>query len=129
MSDLSGYCIYTMRHSSVLDAQANANGPHTLTEHKIWKTGHLLWTEAKRSGERMALLLSGAEADTGIIYWAYIDDITIDDLTGTTCTYSDLRPVTPRRKLSSLRLRSTGRPLSDDYIRPYAICRTPSFLA
>jgi len=30
---------------------------------------------------------------------------------------------------SSLRLSAFGRALSDDYIRPYALCYTPDFLA
>jgi hypothetical protein len=130
MGNLSSFCVYTMRHSAQLQAQARTSGAHVLTERKAWTTGHLLWDQARRSGERMALIFSAAEADLGLIYWATIDDITIDegDRT-TTCTYSNLKAITPARPQSSLRLRSTGRPLSDDFIRPYAICHTPAFLA
>ncbi len=74
--------------------------------------------------------LSGAEKNTGLIYWATIDDITIDEESRTTaCTYSDLRSIVPYKPKSSLRLRSTGQPISEDFIRPYAVCRTPAFLA
>jgi hypothetical protein len=73
-------------------------------------------------------VFSGAEDETGLIYWAAIGDIAIDEQTRTTCTYSDLRPITSRRSKSSLRLRLTGRPISADLIRPYAICHTPDFL-
>ena len=43
-------------------------------------------------------------------------------------SFTDLRRIEPPRPLSALRLSSTGNPLSDNYIRPYAICRTPDFL-
>jgi hypothetical protein len=119
-----------MRHSAKLHAQVKTSRAHVLTEGKAWATGHLLWDQARRSGEVMALIFSAAEDDAGLIYWATIDDITIgeDDRT-TICTYSNLKPITPARTQSSLRLRSTGRPLSEDFIRPYAICHTPAFLA
>ena len=77
----------------------------------------------------MPVVFSGAEDDTGLIYWAIIDDIRIDEINRTTtCTYSDLKPITPARPKSSLRLKTGNRPLSENSIRPYAICYTPAFL-
>jgi hypothetical protein len=130
MGNLSSFCIYTMRHSAELHAQARTSKAHLLTEGKAWTTGHLLWDQARRSGELMPLIFSAAEDDTGLICWATINDITIDEEDRTTtCTYLNLKAITPARPKSSLRLRSTGRPLSEDFIRPYAICHTPAFLA
>lgn len=130
MGDLSSFCVYTMLHSAKLHTQAKTSDAHVLTEVKAWATGHLLWDQARRAGELTPLILSGAEDDTGLIYWATIDDITIDDADRTTtCTYSNLKTITPPRPKSSLRLRSTGQPLSKHFIRPYAICHTPVFLA
>jgi hypothetical protein len=130
MGNLSSFCVYTMRHSAELQAQAKTSGAYVLTEGKAWVTGHMLWDQARRSDERMAVIFSGAEDDTGLIYWAIIDDITIDEEDRTTtCTYSNLKAITPARPKSSLCLRSTGRPLSEDFIRPYAICHIPAFLA
>lgn len=130
MRDLSAFCVYTMLHSAKLAAQMRTGGTHQLTERKAWRTGHLLWDQARRSGELMPVVFSAAEADKGLIYWAIIDNIEIDDVTReTTCTYSDLRAITQDRPKSSLRLRRTGNPLSEDSIRPYAICHTPDFLA
>jgi hypothetical protein len=71
------------------------------------------------------------EAQTQLLYWATIEDITIDrdaEKPSTTCVYTDLRAIDPPRPLSSLRLVRKDRPLSDNMIRPYAICYTPSFL-
>ena len=125
MGNLSSFCIYTMRHSAEFHAQAKTSGAYVLTEGKAWTTGHLLWGQARRSGELMPLIFSAAEADLGLIYWATIDDITIDEEDRTTvCAYSNLKAITPTRPQSSLRLRSTGRLLSEDFTRPYAICHT-----
>jgi len=77
----------------------------------------------------MPILFSGADVHTGLIYWATIDDITIDGTRKTTCSYSSLRPITPPKPLSALRLRSGDRQVSDDLIRPYAICHTPRLVA
>jgi hypothetical protein len=130
MGNLSCFCVYTMLHSDKLHEQAGMSAASILTENKAWTTGHLLWDQARRSGELMPLVLSGAEDDTGLLYWATIDDITIDEeIRTTTCTYSNLRTITPPKPKSSLRLRKTGRPISEDFIRPYAICHTPDFLA
>ena len=128
MSGLSSYCIHTFRHSGQLQKQEAEGGRHTLTEHKVWKAGSQLWAEAMRIGEEMPVIFSAADTDSGLIYWATIDDITVDyDKRQTTCSYSNLRPIEPQKPRSALRLR-TGRQLSDNLIRPYAICQTPCFL-
>lgn len=126
---LSSYCIHTFRHSGELRREAAVGGLHELTERKRWVTGHQLWTEARRTGERMPIIFSGADVHTGLFYWAIIEEIILNGEKGTACSYSNLREITPRRKLSELWLRKGNRQLSDDFIRPYAICRTPSFLA
>lgn len=129
MRPLSSYCVYTILHSDELHRQAAEGGRHSLTERKVWKTGSQLWAEAERSGQRMPVVFSGADVDTGLFYWATIDDIVVNhENRQTICSYSDLREISPPRKLSQLQLREGNRQLSDDYIRPYAICKTPSFL-
>jgi hypothetical protein len=127
---LSTYCIYTILHSDELRRQVAVGGRHSLTERTAWKTGSHLWAEAERSGERIPIVFSGADRATGLFYWATIDDVTVEhENQQTTCSYSSLREISPPRPLSALRLRNGNRQLSDDYIRPYAICETPSFLA
>jgi hypothetical protein len=129
MASLSNYCIYTMLHSNTLHMQAAKDDSHSLTERRVWKTGSLLWAEAERSGEWMLIVFSGADRATGLFYWAKIDDVQIDyEKRQTTCRYSRLREISPNRPLSALRLKNGNRQLSDNYIRPYAICLTPSFL-
>lgn len=126
MAQLSDFSIYTMRHSKTLGSQCEKRGQHILTERKRWVSGDKLFDYAMAAGHRMPLLLSGAEADTGVIFWALIDELAVNGVTN--CRYSELRRVEPARPLSSLILKSTGKAMSDDYIRPYAICRTPDWL-
>jgi hypothetical protein len=78
----------------------------------------------------MAIVFADADdTEPGLIYWAIIEDITINEENlSTTCTYTNLRPISPRQPLSALRLLKSGRQLSDADIRPYRICQTPSFL-
>ncbi len=130
MDFLSSCCTYTLRHSDALQKQAKEGGPQKLTERRVWRTGSLLWVKAKLSGERMPVVFSGADdTQPGLIYWATIDDITVDDeKRSTTCCYSNLRPISPLKPLSALRLLKSGRQLSDADIRPYRICQTPRFL-
>jgi hypothetical protein len=127
MGDLASYSIYTMRHSSMLHEQAAEGGNRTLHERKTWRTGHRLWREAVNDQLPMPLIFSGAEANTGLIHWALIDAIEVDE-GATSCVYSHLQPIEPPRPLSGLRLRSSGLPMSENYIRPYAICHTPDFI-
>jgi hypothetical protein len=117
-----------MLHSARLSEQDANGGTHRLREGKRWVTAARLWRESTREGLTMPIIFSAAEADKGLIYLGHVDSIDVDD-DGTTCTYTDLRRIEPAKPLSTLRLRSHGRPMSDANIRPYAICHTPSFVA
>jgi|SRR5215469_550200 len=105
MGNLSSFCIYTMRHSAQLQAQTRTSGAHVLTEGKAWTTGHLLWDQARRSGERMPLIFSAAEDDTGLIYWA-----TIEDITKPGSVQASGRPVSPSQH--TMHTSATPRPFS-----------------
>ena len=127
MSNLARYCIHTFRHSADLAAQASVDRTHELIEHKRWVTGCRLWAEAKEANDQMPILFSAAEKHTGVIYWAIIDSVVVDE-DKTTCRYFGLRRIAPARQRSEVQLRAGNRPLSDNLIRPYAICWTPRFL-
>ena len=80
----------------------------------------------------MPILFSAAEADAELIYAAILTDIVVeagDPDAGigpsTTHSFTGLHAISPSRPLSSLRKRD-GKPLSDSFIRPYAIVETPS---
>jgi hypothetical protein len=92
-----------------------------LIEHERWVTGRRLWAETKQADQQMPILFSAAEEHRGIIYWAIIDSVVIAE-NQTTCSYFDLMQIAPARQRSELVLRSGNRSLSDNLIRPYAIC-------
>ena len=130
-TQLSDDAIYTMRHSRELELGFTA-GKGSLLEHQAWTTGQKLFAEAAREGRRLAIVFSAAEADSGLIFWGVVDRIHVarhDDGTAETrCDYSGLTRIEPARPLSALTLKSKRRPLSDNYIRPYALCVRPSFI-
>ncbi len=128
--NLSPCCVYTIRHPQDLDEAYRGGGSGGFTENKVWKTGQRLFLEAKRDGQRMPVIFASADVTTALLYHAVLSDLVLDEEDSTTSyRFTHLERVEGNLPLSSLRLRSTNRPLSDDYIRPYAICYTPSFIS
>ncbi len=120
------FCIYTMRNSKDLDYVFNNGGKGEFSEKKTWRTGKHLFEEALLKDKRMPILFSSAEEKSGLVFFGILESITIDSSrNNTTYSFSNLRRIPNPKPLSSLRLRSTGKPLSNNYIRPYAVCKTP----
>jgi hypothetical protein len=120
------HCIYTIRHSRDLeDCYAN-DGRGQFEERREWKTGKRLLDDAHRSGMRLPIIFAPAENTRRLFGWALIDDI----VPGTTTRYSfsELRPFADRPAKSTLKTARDGKRLSKSFIRPYAICETPSHL-
>lgn len=124
---ISEFCIYTMRKSDNLQYIYLGDGAGKFSEKKIWRTGHALFQQAREENKKMPIFFSAAEEDSGLIYFAFLESIEIMDSV-TTYSFSNLNEIDEPKPLSSLKLRSSQRPLSDNYIRPYAICDTPDFL-
>ena len=96
---------------------------------RSWRTGQKLFEQAKRSGQRMPVIFASADVTDKLLYYAMLSEIDIDETNSTTrYEFTQLEKIKDDLPLSTLRLRSTNRPLSDNYIRPYAICHTPSFI-
>ena len=131
-TELSPFCIYTIRSSRTLTDDLE-RGSGEFTEHKRWVGALGLLDRAKKTGQRLPLVFAHGECIDAVRYSAVIDDLDVStaDERGngtTTICFSDLRRLRTKQPLSALRLKSSGRPLSDDFIRPYAICHTPEFL-
>ena len=127
------FSIYTIRHSRDLAADHKRGGSGEFTERKRWTSALGFLDRARKIGQRLPVIFAAGETIDGIIYFAYIDDLYVSPLDEhgngtTTIRFSELQPLRPKRPLSSLRLKSSGQPLSEDFIRPYAICHTPDFL-
>jgi hypothetical protein len=78
----------------------------------------------------MPIIFAAAEdGPKGLLYYAMLEGVETDSLNQTTAyKFTELKEIPARPPLSSLRKKSDGRPLSDDFIRPYSICYTPSFV-
>lgn len=123
-------CIYTMRHSAELGYIHATGGYGTFVERKSWRTGLDLFRQAQAAGLFVPVIFSAAEEDSGLIYFGRLTAVEIDEERGATSySFADLRGIEPARPKSAMRLVSTGNNLSDDYIRPYAVCETPADLA
>jgi hypothetical protein len=132
-TEIFAYCIYTMRHSAELDRAYRSGGGGTFEEGRAWVTGSRLFEEAQRHGLRMPIIFSAAERDSGLIYFGFLESVKLDETeegeAKTTDTFRDLRPISEPSPKSILILKNTGSPLSEQYIRPYAVCETPTFIA
>jgi hypothetical protein len=131
-TDLSPYCIYTIRQSDVVADLLKKGGRGSLKENKKWATAQALLEQAKKEGTRLPVVFAAGECIRGLIYWAVITNVEVKPHgpyhATTTFSFSGLRRIASRPPLSSLTLRSTGKQLSDHFIRPYAICHTPQLL-
>lgn len=131
-SPLSEFCIYTILHSNKLKHFCRDGGTGIFTENKKWTAALALWERAEKENEQLPLIFAAAQSVSKLIYWGVITHLKPGPSTkpdSTTISFTGLKPI--RGKLcfhNSLRLRSTRKQLSDNFIRPYAICYTPNFL-
>jgi len=128
-SQLSDFAIYTIRNSRELEKAHKSGGKCQFTEKKKWVEGLGLLEQAKRSDRQLPIIFAAAETITssGLIYWALITDLKTSE-NSTTVSFENLQPFDSQRQLSSLKLKRTGKPLSDNFIRPLAYVHTPSFI-
>lgn len=123
------FCVYTMRHQEDLGFVLAGDRKATFREKKSWKTARTLFEDSKYKSRQMPIFFSAADEQSGIIYVALIENILIDSEKVTNYTFSNLMKLRNAKPLSSLILKRNATRLSDNYIRPYAICKTPSQLS
>lgn len=121
-ASLAPLCIYTIKHSKDL-----VPGQTGFSEGHRWVTAKRILDEARRRDESVAVVFAAAEKTDKLLAWALLDDIHVTPK-GTDYTFSKLtRFKKPLRSKTDLRKRD-GEPLSQNFIRPYAICRKPKFV-
>ncbi len=129
-TQLSEFSIYTLLHADDLRRIHEAGAAAERSEKKPWISGARLFSEATRDGRRLPILFGDAAFIEGVIYYAFLTDVRVmgDRNEGPTqYAFERLTPVNPPVLKRELTLRSSGQPLSDNYIRPYAIVHTPAF--
>jgi hypothetical protein len=126
---LSNYAIYTIRDSRELAKIYSEGHEGQSTVEQRWVEGLGLFEQAKQAGTRLPIIFAAAETTTssGLIYWALITDLDLSKNL-TNYKFAELQPINSPRPLSSLKLKSTDKSLSDKFIRSLAYVHTPSFL-
>ena len=117
--------VYVNASSNRLLAASRGGGPSLpLVEKKRWTTGCRLLDEARQRGEELPLVFSHFP---NLTFWAVATDITVDENTTEYC-FRNLRRIRGYRR-RDLVVESTAAALPDEFIRSYALVRTPAFLA
>lgn len=93
----------------------------------MWKAAEEILAHAQAEGLVLPILLGDARDCSRILYWGHAERIALRN--GRTEYVVDrLRDLDGRHSPQELLLRSRNRRISPGFIRPYAICHTPSFL-
>jgi len=121
------FSICTIAHPSKLDKAASRSRATTFLEARAWTTGYRLWSKAKAARVAMPILLADATDCSRLLYWGVLTGVVIEEKT-TRYSVKQMRKISGRHSPQELLLKSTGKPIAANFIRPYAICRTPSFL-
>jgi hypothetical protein len=116
-----------MKRQGSLDKVAQVEGgASTIKENKKWVSGERLFAKANGDGERLPIVFSAADVDSGHIYWAILTEVTAEDgqpefnrKPTTMFSFTELTSISPPRRLEELTLREKGkpRPLSPKFQR------------
>ena len=126
---LSRFSVYTIRSARWLKDRSAKGGKGRFTEHKKWATGFGLLQQANEKGERLPIIFADAgNTHDGLIYYGFVTDLSPGPGDNSTiCCFDGLCHLRSRPK-HSLRLRSTGKLISKDFIRPLAYVHTPNYI-
>jgi hypothetical protein len=125
---LSEHCVYTIVHTARLAEAARNGGPTTFNESRAWVTGRQLWQQAQAAGVGLPVLLGDATDCSRLEYWGLLTRVVIQG-DKTRFTIDRVRPLSGSHAPQELVLRSSGKHIAPNFIRPYAICRTPTFIS
>ena len=115
-----------MKNSKELQTAYSNNVQNTFIEKQLWRTGYKEFLESRKERKEMFIIFSMAEENSGIAYIGLLQDIFIDEEKKLTkYSFIMLSKLKSPKPLSKLHLLKTGKSLSDDYIRPYAVVKLP----
>lgn len=122
----SSTCVYTIHHSDGL-RKAAASGSETWQEMKTWRSAVSMLERSAVDGTWLPIFFAAADRSSGLLYVAKLDSIELKqtNVEYTEYSFSQMTAIDDKPPISSLRLLDTDEPLSDDFIRPYALCHTP----
>lgn len=125
--DLFKFRISTIVERSRLDEFA-LKGSAKFTERRVWKTAKLLFEQSRKAGAGLPVILSDAAYNTErLLLWGVLQKLAVDG-DRTTVQLTDVQRVRGSHGRRELTLRSSGKAIKSNFIKPYAICETPEFL-
>ena len=125
--DLCEFCISTIVERRRLEDFA-LKGRGKFTEGREWKTGKRLFEESRKAGTSLPVILSDAAYNSErLLLWGILQKIEMHD-DQTIVQLSDIQRIRGNHGRQELTLRSSGKLIKPNFIRPYAICHTPKFL-
>ncbi len=123
------FCVSTILDRRRLEEYA-LKGRGTATEGRAWKPAQVLWQRARDAHEKMPVIFSDAAYNAeNLLLWGVLQEIDIDGKGDRTAIrFSDLNRIPGNHHRTELIVRSSGKSIAPQFIRPCAICRTPPFL-
>jgi hypothetical protein len=125
--DLFKFCISTIVERRRLEQFALKSSAN-FTERRAWKTAKLLYEQSRKAGASLPVILSDAAYDSEqLLLWGVLQKLTVDG-DHTTVHLTGIQRVHGSHGRQELTLRSSGKAIKPNFIRPYAISETPEFL-
>lgn len=115
-------------HVDRLEAAHQSGKPTCFSESKRWVTGAKLLAAARKHGLRLPIVFADAADCSKLLCWGELHSVKVDD-DGTEFVVVALRRLRGNHAPQDLTLLRSGRKIAPNFIRPYALCRTPAFLA
>jgi hypothetical protein len=123
---LSEFCVSTIVDRRRLEEFA-LKGHGEITERRAWKTAKRLFDELE-NGARMPVIFSDAAHNSeNLLLWAILQEIKVRGAQ-TSYRFNNAKRIPGNHHRTELKLRSTGKRIAENFIRPYSICATPPFL-
>jgi hypothetical protein len=123
------YCVYTIKHSRDLAKLLLTNKYGTFSEKNKWVEAKKMFEKSKSNNKKFIVIFAPAEVTGYLHSWATLTDIKIsDDNSSTVYSFTDLTKIIEYEngvKKSELILKSSGKNINENFIRPYALCKTP----
>jgi hypothetical protein len=124
---LRDVCIYTTKKKADLISAIHGCGKDTYSIKTRMVSAVSLLERCKRRGLALPIIISDAAICMNLIAHGFLTSVVVGE-GGTNYTFENLKRIRGSHKLSDLRLVSSGKNISEDYIRPYAICYRPLFI-
>jgi len=122
------YCVYTIKHSNDLNQSVFGTGEGTFTEKNRWTKAKEWLDNARANNQDLIIVFAPAENTRYLHSWGLLTEIQVNEDKSTTYSFKELAVFVPFEHgvyKHELVLKDTGKNIAADFIRPYALCKTP----